>query len=134
MDQQRYDYFIEKANADFSDLIKTTQEQLSISESKGEDLYILNSFWGEFMPKAIEKWPDSSIMFLDNEALMPMPESVSKQFVSRIFEIKHLDPLVDLDIFVGFEDYGYYKDANKDQIISSYNDNLNVNDSLEPEL
>lgn len=134
MYHQRYDYFIEKANADFSDLIKTTQEQLSISESKGEDLYILNSFWGEFMPKAIEKWPDSSIMFLDNEALMPMPESVSKQFVSRIFEIKHLDPLVDLDIFVGFEDYGYYKDVNKDQIISSYNDNLNVNDSLELEL
>lgn len=134
MYEGKYIYFIEKANKDFSELINIIQEQLNISESKGEDLYILNTFWGEFMPKAIEKWPNSSIMFLDNEAIMPMPESVSKQFVSRIFEIKHLNPLMDLCITTGFEDYEYYKDSNKDQIIASYNENLNANRSIELEI
>lgn len=98
----RYNYFLDKTKNDFNDLIVDTQNKLNLSQSKENDYKILYQFWNRFMKKAINKWCDSSILFLDNEAITPMIESVQKQFCDMLFNIKHLDLLNDLGIYEGF--------------------------------
>ena len=103
MTTDKYRYFIKKAKKDFSTLLKDTQDKLNVSKNAQTDYRILCKFWKTFSRKAISKWDDSSTLFLDSGAFMPMPESVSKQFVNMIFNIKHLDVLTDLGIYEGFE-------------------------------
>lgn len=103
MTQDKYIYFINKTHTDFSDLINKTQQKLDVSKDKIQDYNVLCRFWNVFSSKAIRKWDDSSTLFLDSDAIMPMVESVSKQFVNMLFNIKHLDVLTDLGIYEGFE-------------------------------
>ena len=137
MTLDRYDYFVNKAKNDFPDMIKETQSKLDLSKSKGEDLYLLNWFWGLFMSKVAEKWNNSSILLCDDESMMPMPESVSKQFLNMLFKIKNINLLYDLGIYDGLYDYEYYaghpecviddEPTSKEEIIHCYNENFAEN-------
>jgi len=98
----KYNEFLERTKKDFPDLVKDTQAELKKSKSKSEDFAILSVFSSKLLDLGGEKWSDSSILFCDDEAMMPMPESVLKQFVSMLFKIKHLNPLYDLGIWTGF--------------------------------
>lgn len=123
MTQDKYEYYINKTKEDFPSIISKTQKELDNSKSKSEDLYILNIFWDKFSEKAINKWDDSSTLFLDDKALQPMPESVSKQFVNMLFKVNNLDVLTDLDIYEGFEDYVDYDGFSKEEVINYYETN-----------
>ena len=111
MKLENYERYIKMAKDQYPELVDRTQKDLNESHSKAEDLYILNWFWGEFMSKAIDDhWDNWNFeLFTDDKAMMPMPESVAKQFVNMLFDIKNLDVLYDMDIYDGFNDYEYYK-------------------------
>lgn len=122
MNAETYTYYVNKTKKDFKDLLDKTQNQLSKSKSKGEDFYILNIFWDKFCKKAVQKWTDTSTLFLDSGAMNPMPESVSKQFVTMLFDIKNINLLTDVDIYEGLESAEYYSGSTKKEIVKSYND------------
>lgn len=97
--------YVERAKKDFPELISSTQAELDASDSKAKDYVILGNFWNNFMESAIDKWSDSSALFLDDNSMMPMPESVCKQFLVSLFNIKNLNLLYDLDIYTAFDEY-----------------------------
>jgi len=97
--------YVERAKKDFPELISSTQAELDASDSKAKDYVILGNFWNNFMEDAIDKWSDSSALFLDDNSMMPMPESVCKQFLVHLFNIKNLNLLYDLDVYTAFDEY-----------------------------
>ena len=142
MRRELYNECLAKAKKDYKELISKTEKDLDMSTSKGEDWYILNSFWGEFMPPAIGGYP--SELFFDDEAMMPMPESVHKQFVNMLFanHIKNIDVLYDVSVWDGFEDYERYqghpqceyepdgdpvRSVTKKEAVDWYNENMFAN-------
>ena len=115
---QRY---VDKVKEELPDAVKETEEKLEASTSKAEDFASLSVFWNKVMDHAFDSWEDQDIHVLvdDAEAMMPMPESVHKQFVNLLFEdkIKNINVLYDLDIYddllttgdVGLDDGEYEK-------------------------
>lgn len=113
--------YVDKVKEELPDDVKETEEKLEASTSKAEDFAALSVFWNKVMDHAFDNWEDQDIHVLvdDSEAMMPMPESVHKQFVNVLFgdKIKNIDVLSDLDIFddllttgdVGLDDGEYEK-------------------------
>lgn len=101
----RLKVYVDRARKDFPKLISQFQLKLDKTTSKAEDLAVLADFWHKFTNKASDRWNDTSELFLDDSSMSPMPESVSKQFVNMLFNIKHLDILRDLDIQQGLWEF-----------------------------
>lgn len=106
MQISKYEALVKEAKANMPDLLKKTQKKLDSSKSKAEDYYILSCFWSQFWPKAQETFPDELYleMITDHNSMMPMPESVCKQLVNMLFDIKHIDLLYDLPISYGLDE------------------------------
>lgn len=102
---ETYKKYVEMLKHDFAPVIKEAQEKLNKSNSKNKDKEILQDFWNVVTEtigcdwEAIENYEE---MLNDSNAIMPMPESVSKQMSIAMFDIKHLNPLFDMPINEGF--------------------------------
>ena len=94
---------VDKFKTEHGDLISKYQARLDESKDKYEDYRILCEFYEECRDTIYYDDEDFWDMYSDANAMMPMPESVQKQFVIRVLNIKHLDPLTDLAIDEGFE-------------------------------
>lgn len=113
--------YVDKVKEELPDAVKEAEERLEASTSKAEDYASLSVFWNKVMDHSFDNWEDQDIHVLvdDAEAMMPMPESVHKQFVNLLFgdKIKNIDVLSDLDIYddllttgdVGLDDGEYEK-------------------------
>ena len=127
MQAKMYKDYMKKINVHYEELVNETKAELKVSKSKGEDLYILNKFWNNLSKLAIEDWQVDEYLnlFGDNSAMCPMPESVSKQLVSMMFDIKHLNILFDLGINEGLDDdIDNCYDKNKSKFVKVFNEYL----------
>lgn len=95
--------FVARTKKDFPELVSETQKELDGNTTKGADFATLSVFFSKLLDKAFDKWDDASVLFADDESRQPMPESVLKQFAVACFDIKNLNPLLDLGIWEGFE-------------------------------
>ena len=102
MTQENYILFINRTKKEMAELLDKTQEQLNKAKTKQRDYKILCNFWEKFCSKAV-LWSDKDLLFYDSGALQPMPESVHKQFINMLFNIKNLNVLVDLGIYESFD-------------------------------
>ena len=123
MQSNMYKKYIKKIQADYAELVKETKDELQNSESRGEDLYVLNKFWSNLSKKTIQDWTMDEYLnlFGDYSAMNPMPEGVSKQLVSMMFDIKHLNILFDLGINEGLDSDTDSCYDNKAKFVSMFN-------------
>lgn len=94
---------VKKFKKEHSDIINKYQARLDESKDKYEDYQILCEFWEECRNTIDYEDEDFWDMYMDANAMSPMPESAQKQFTIRVLNIKHLKPLTDLAIDEAFE-------------------------------
>lgn len=103
---ERINFFVGDIRQNFGDKIKETQKRLNRSKNKKSDFNILADFWNDITLSII----DTSFLltkgnyyelFSDCKSKLPMPESVEKQVLIQLFDIKNLNPLTDLEVDEG---------------------------------
>ena len=82
------------------------QNMANKSTSKEEDWFIANLSFiilfrtGVDGAKDVHNW---SQLLTDSDAMMPMPESVGKQYINALIDFKYIDLLHDLPIDIGVD-------------------------------
>lgn len=124
---ERYRYYVEKTKGLYPDLIEHYQNKFNKSSSKGEDFYLCCHFYSSFSETLFESEPYSNTckdyeeLFTDGDAMFPMPQSVMKQFVNMLFDMKHLNILYDVPIEQGIDEIDVRK-YDKDELIAQGNE------------
>lgn len=99
MQVERLQEFVHRAKSELNKSVKHTQFELEESKSKEYDLYLLSKFWDEVVKYGLDYWKnDIGELLEDHKAMMPMPESVHKQFLNQIFKTKNINLLTDLEV------------------------------------
>ena len=100
MTLERYEFYTKRIKKDFAKEYKQAKLDLKTSKSKRKDYRILFNFFENLCENCdIDVYAE---MLTDCNAMMPMPQSVSKQIATMLFKPKYLNPLMDMDIWEGF--------------------------------
>ena len=100
MTLEKYEFYTKRIKKDFAKEYKQAKLDLEKSKSKRKDYSILLKFFTNLCENCdIDVYAE---MLTDCNSFMPMPQSVSKQLATMLFDIKHLNPLFDMPIEEGF--------------------------------
>lgn len=95
-----YQHFKDVVTKAMSNEISETQALLNDSVLPQYDYFLASNLWYKIMQKGFaENWDNFTALVLDDKSNSPMPESVHKQFMCMILNIKNINLLTDLDIY-----------------------------------
>ena len=111
--------YLDKTLKEHGDLVEKYQGLLEQSSDQYEDFWLMMQFGNELTEKLSDETQDWYEFWTDCNAMLPMPASVHKQFVTQLFQFKHINWLAEVPVSIGpFDQLG--EDLNKSKTITCF--------------